>query len=220
MTTTKNAKVAMLTNCKAGDTKASEVDRLILAALEMGQAGKRATDKDLPMKHLVNANVTYSRAWQIVTMALLEHFQPELIVPEAVKASKDQLGQAIVAMRDQQANSWGLIGCRAGLPEGAIRKMYKLNSGKLDRGQRIGHGGRFLADDATLYDAAERHTAGVVIKSAAELDRAMGKIRDAAHAEDAETFGQYVINSRLAPVAPVKPKRVRKAKTTKEEVAA
>lgn len=64
----------------------------------------------------------------------------------------------IVALRDYFGISWGAIGVMCQIPEGKVRKMYKEGSGKEDRAQRIGHGGRFFAGKAELYEGGLKRT--------------------------------------------------------------
>lgn len=67
-------------------------------------------------------------------------------------------GSNAVALRDYFGISWGAIGVMMQVAEGKVRKLYKEASGKEDRAQRIGHGGRFFAGKAELYEGGLKRT--------------------------------------------------------------
>lgn len=61
------------------------------------------------------------------------------------------LSKVASAARDEDQDSWGRIAVRMNLPESRVRKLYTLTNNKKDRGLRIGHGGRWVYNDPTLY---------------------------------------------------------------------
>jgi hypothetical protein len=56
------------------------------------------------------------------------------------------------ALRDFFQISWGRAAVMMQVPEGKFRKLYEEATGKESQAQRIGHGGRFFAGDARLYE--------------------------------------------------------------------
>jgi hypothetical protein len=53
------------------------------------------------------------------------------------------LAKRVVALRDKDKLSWGIISARSGVPESRLRKIYEDTTGTPTLGNRIGKGGRF-----------------------------------------------------------------------------
>jgi len=56
--------------------------------------------------------------------------------------NEEDLAEKIVALRDEDSISWGIIAIRVGVPETKVRKMYTDTTGVDNKGLRIGKGGR------------------------------------------------------------------------------
>lgn len=125
--------------------------KLLDRALKLHQEGMK-------LKEILEiTELNYSQAWLYITDA-------ELLPAQRVK-SKDATAVKVRQMRDQEANSWGLISVRLGykkFPESMVRRMYEEASGVKAIGGRIGRGGRYLNGDAVLY-ADDRRKPGIVI---------------------------------------------------------
>lgn len=128
---------------------------------------------------LKDQGILYSRAWLILRRAWLEANDAKRIVApskaalaKAQKSFGDQAdwelrhvwGPLVVAMHDEELDSWGEIMVRLGKSEGFVRKAYRLSrTGEVrDLGLRTGKGGRFVADRPDLY-LENRKAEGAVI---------------------------------------------------------
>jgi len=199
------------TNAKAGNADAEQVDRVIRWAREQVAAGK-TFDGEMDMRQILAAvTLTYSRAWQIAALELALATAANRMVPAEVKADPAKYAATVIALRDGQKLSWGKIGVLCLAPEGEVRAMYRKNAGNLDRGLRIGKGGRFVMDEKAIYDLSS-HSDGAIIDAKVLEDKAMGKLRDAVRAEDAKVVNQYIANSALKPAKPVRKASKRMAK--------
>lgn len=77
-----------------------------------------------------------------------------LTVPESVTA-----WVAGIAKLRTENQSWGVIACRFKVPESRIHRVFR-ESGVRSHGQRIGKGGRYIADDQRFYTGADRAKLG------------------------------------------------------------
>lgn len=96
--------------------------------------------------HLVKGEkVNYSQAWLYVTHQSLPKEQ-------RITGSESEVAAKIVAARDKEQQSWGLIAVRCSspatefptYPEAKVRRVYRSTAKAESVGTRIGHGGRFL----------------------------------------------------------------------------
>jgi hypothetical protein len=70
------------------------------------------------------------------------------VTEELVTAkNEDMLNKRIVALRDNQQLSWGVISARVDRTEGHVRTVYLNETGVNSRGLRIGKGGRYVNGD-------------------------------------------------------------------------
>lgn len=77
--------------------------------------------------------------------AMLAYLVVNVKPSERIKGKDDkELAKAIVAARDKEKLSWGVIAARADIPESRVRSLYRSVKGDdADRGNRIGKGGRY-----------------------------------------------------------------------------
>lgn len=76
--------------------------------------------------------------------AMLIYFEATVKPKDKIKGADDEeLGEKIVAARDEDKLSWGQIMARTGFSETRCRKLYEEASGNSTRGHRIGKGGRY-----------------------------------------------------------------------------
>lgn len=77
-------------------------------------------------------------------------------------AEMTEFKRAIAQARNEDNQSWGLIGVRAERPEGLVRRLYKEQTGRHSQGLRIGKGGRWLLNDQVLYNG-DRKASGIAL---------------------------------------------------------
>jgi hypothetical protein len=198
------------TSSKAGKADPKDVERINKWAEAQVAAGKTFNDELDMRKILAEVATTYSRTWQIAMTRVAELTANDRFVPDTVKADPAEYSKTVITMRDKHNLSWGRIGVVARQPEGQPRKAYRTASGHLDRGTRIGKGGRWLRDDVTVYDHADRFGAGAVVSGQVLLEGGIKVVTEAARAEDWKTFNTYVLNSKEAPAKVTPAKRTSK----------
>lgn len=132
-------------------------------ALALHKAGRS-------MKEILEkTGLNYSQAWLHVTDATM----PD---SERLNGQGATLNRQIAESR-KKGNSWGYIAVQARLPESRVRKLYEEATNTRSIGQRIGKGGRFLADDELIYrpDPAK----GVTLKRGEKVADARRKAHEA-----------------------------------------
>lgn len=142
----------------------------MLKVLEAWMATNPEKWDALPTRKLMAASGwSESRTWQVARRRVIEAKQPNLLVDvsalvKGVEADKVDatIAKVIVNLRDK-GESWGEINVRLGISEGRVRKLFAKYSGRKDRGLRTGQGGRFVADNPTLY-LSNMKAEGAVIK--------------------------------------------------------
>lgn len=87
-----------------------------------------------------------------------------LMYAHATVRPKDRVKNAtpeqVVAMRDDESLSWGVISARTGYPESSLRGMYEEHTNKSTKGNRIGKGGRHPETPGTPRTAKAKKAGG------------------------------------------------------------
>lgn len=180
----------------------------------MNKPTKEAYDQAYRMFEAGNSNgqiqeatgLNYSQMWLDRTGRLIKAGKaPEgcaAIPTEGV--SNTVIGAAIVKARAAD-QSWGLIAVRCNMPESRVRKIFTEVSALDSRGLRIGHGGRWVADDPRFYTGADRPMAGT------ELDPRVSVLAQVPEGTEAPTRVLPAVAAKLAgtpkPRAPRKPRK-------------
>lgn len=92
-------------------------------------------------------DMNYSQVWNGIAALRLKNGE----VPEGIGYIKKG---DIAEHRDAEGefSSWGWLMARTGMTEGAVRRAYREQANKEDRGLRIGKGGRFMEDNEEYYE--------------------------------------------------------------------
>lgn len=79
---------------------------------------------------------------------------------DRIEAKNDaDLAKKVVAARDKDKLSWGVISARTGVAESRLRKIYTDTTGNDTLGNRIGKGGRFPSNEVRPPAPAKAKTA-------------------------------------------------------------
>lgn len=105
----------------------------------LGKQVLKLRDKDGLAWHEIAANVGESMG-----KTMLAYEFAKVKPSEVVTARNDtEMGKKIVALRDKENLSWGVISARTRTPESTCRGLYTAATGTDTKGLRIGKGGRF-----------------------------------------------------------------------------
>lgn len=136
---------------KAMDTAANGEDyfhKTKYPLADLAKLANRVEAGESIQKVLVDTGITYSAGWNYLTWRALNRDGGAIDCSEMTEAKFNTL---VADLRDKKHHSWGLIMAETNRTEGKVRKAYEAKTNVRSVGTRNEHGGRFLADEETLY---------------------------------------------------------------------